>query len=210
MTSPKAASPIASANSEARLSLVLASESPRRKALLAQAGIVPALIRPANIDETARRGETPRECAVRLAKTKAQTIRKAHGVPETALVLAADTVVACGIRMLPKPETENEVRECLNLLSGRRHQVITGIAVATPSGALRVRSVVTRVAFKRLTEAEIAAYLQSREGIGKAGGYGIQGRAETFIRLINGSYSNVVGLPLTETVALLRGCGFAC
>jgi septum formation protein len=178
--------------------------------LLAQAGIVPTLVRPANIDETALKGETPRECALRLAKTKALAVRSGGRVPESALVLAADTIVACGLRMLPKPEKDEDVRSCLNLLSGRRHQVITGIAAATPSGAVRMRSVVTRIAFKRLTDAEIETYLQSREGIGKAGGYGIQGRAETFVRLINGSYSNVVGLPLTETVALLRGCGFAC
>ncbi len=213
MTSPKGASPIASDNSEgvppAKFSLVLASESPRRLALLKQAGIVPSLVRPAALDETPLKNELPRNCALRLAAAKARAVKAAISEPH-ALVLAADTVVALGRRMLPKPEHDIEVRECLELLSGRRHQVITGIAIALPSGALRSRSVTTRLAFKRLTESEITAYLQLGEGIGKAGGYGIQGRAETFIRLINGSYSNVVGLPLAETVALLRGSGFVC
>ncbi len=211
MTSPKDASPIASVKSEprSRLALVLASESPRRKALLALADIIPAHIRPAHLDETPLKGETPRECALRLAKAKACAIRDA-GVSQDSLILGADTIVACGLRMLPKPATDDEVRACLALLSGRRHQVITGVAVALASGGLRVRCVTTRVAFKRLTQAEVETYVQSREGIGKAGGYGIQGRAETFVRLINGSYSNVVGLPLAETVALLRGCGLPC
>lgn len=211
MTSPKGASPIASGKSDKRsrpkLSLVLASESPRRLALLKQAGIVPAAVKPAHIDETPRKNELPRVCAERLATAKANTVK----APEaSALVLAADTVVAVGRRMLPKAENDDEVRACLKMLSGRRHQVITAVAVALPSGALRMRSVTTRVAIKRLTETDIAAYVESREGVGKAGGYAIQGRAETFIRLINGSYSNVVGLPLAETVALLRGCGFVC
>jgi septum formation protein len=213
MTSPKGALPIASDSSDkaarAKLSLVLASESPRRLALLRQAGIVPSSVRPAQLDETPLKGEQPRVCALRLASAKALAVKGAVHRTRT-LVLAADTVVAVGRRMLPKPENDDEVRECLGLLSGRRHQVITGIAVALPSGALRTRSVVTRLAFKRLTAVEIAAYVESREGIGKAGGYGIQGRAETFVRLINGSYSNVVGLPLAETVALLRGSGFVC
>ena len=211
MTSPKGALPIASDKSDkaAHARLVLASESPRRLALLKQAGIVPSAVCPAQLDETPLKNELPRECALRLARAKALAAKSA--APNAgALVLAADTVVAVGRRMLPKPENDDEVRDCLRLLSGRRHQVITGIAVALPSGTLRTRSVTTRLAFKRLTAEEIASYVESREGIGKAGGYGIQGRAETFVRLINGSYSNVVGLPLAETVALLRGAGFVC
>jgi len=213
MISPKGVLPIASDNSDtaalAKLTLVLASESPRRLALLKQAGIVPAAVRPAQLDETPLKNELPRACALRLAAAKARAVRAVAGGPQT-LVLAADTVVAVGRRMLPKPETDDEVCDCLRVLSGRRHQVVTGIAVALPSGALRTRSVMTRLSFKRLTTEEISAYVESREGIGKAGGYGIQGRAETFVRLINGSYSNVVGLPLAETVALLRGSGFVC
>ena len=211
MTSPKGALPIASDKSDkaAHARLVLASESPRRLALLKQAGIVPSAVCPAQLDETPLKNELPRECALRLARAKALAAKSA-AQNAGALVLAADTVVAVGRRMLPKPESDDEVRDCLRLLSGRRHQVITGIAVALPSGTLRTRSVTTRLAFKRLTAEEIASYVGSREGIGKAGGYGIQGRAETFVRLINGSYSNVVGLPLAETVALLRGAGFVC
>jgi len=213
MISPKGALPIASDSSDtaalAKLALVLASESPRRLALLKQAGIVPAAVRPAQLDETPLKNELPRACALRLAAAKARAVKAVAGGPQT-LVLAADTVVAVGRRMLPKPETDDEVCDCLRLLSGRRHQVVTGIAIALPSGALRTRSVMTRLSFKRLTAEEISAYVESREGIGKAGGYGIQGRAETFVRLINGSYSNVVGLPLAETVALLRGSGFVC
>lgn len=210
MTSPRAASPIVSADSTRRTSpaLILASESPRRRALLVQAGIVPAAIAAANIDETPLKDELPRACALRLAASKARTIESTRS--NKAFVLAADTVVALGRRMLPKPENDVEVRDCLERLSGRRHQVITAIALITPKGVLRTRSVITRLAFRRLTRSEIETYLESREGIGKAGGYGIQGRAETFVRLINGSYSNVVGLPLAETVGLLRGCGFPC
>jgi septum formation protein len=184
---------------------VLASESPRRKALLAQAGIVPDHVRAASLDETPRKDEQPRLYAERLAAEKARTV--ADG---SALVLAADTVVACGRRILPKAETEDEVRACLALLSGRSHQVITAVALVRADGSLNRRTVLTRVVFKRLDDAEIAAYLASGEGIGKAGGYAIQGRAETFVRTLNGSYSNVVGLPLAETVALLRGAGYPC
>jgi septum formation protein len=205
MTSPKGVSPIAS-NSPAP-PLVLASESPRRLKLLAQAGIVPAVIRPSAIDETPLAREFPRAYAARLARTKAETVA-ARWDEGPALFLAADTVVACGRRILPKAETEKEVRECLALLSGRRHIVITAIALLG-QGRLRTRLVETRLAFKRLTEEEIDAYVRLGEGIGKAGGYAIQGRAEAFVRQVNGSYSNVVGLPLLETVGLLRGCGVA-
>jgi septum formation protein len=192
---------------------VLASESPRRKALLAQAGIVPDSIRAAAVDETPLGGELPRAHALRLAAEKASVVaaKLAETKPRsTALVLAADTVVACGRRILPKAEDEDAVRFCLKLLSGRRHQVMTAVAVFLPDGKLRTRIVTTRVAFRRLTPAEIETYVDSREGIGKAGGYAVQGLAEMFVRHINGSYSNVVGLPLAETVLLLRGCGYAC
>jgi septum formation protein len=204
MTSPKAGSPIASS----RPLLVLASESPRRLALLAQAGIVPDLVSPAAIDETPLKAEAPRAYALRLAIAKAQAVQAAWtGAP--CIVLAADTVVTCGRRILPKASTMEEVRECLALLSGRRHQVITAVAVLTQDAKPRVRVAMTRVSFTRLCDADIQSYLDCGEGVGKAGGYAIQGRAEIFVRQLNGSYSNVVGLPLFETIALLKGCGFA-
>ena len=202
MTLPKGASPIASARPE----LVLASESPRRLALLAQAGLMPAHIVPAAIDESVRKGEAPRAHALRLAMEKAQAAQARHGMP--AFILAADTVVACGRRILPKAQSDAEVRACLALLSGRRHQVMTAVALLTPQGDLRTRLAMTRVSFRRLDDATVASYLESREGIGKAGGYAIQGRAEIFVKEISGSYSNVVGLPLMLTVLLLKGCGF--
>jgi len=250
--------------------LILASASPRRAALLQQAGIVPARVIAPDVDETPLKGEQPRAYALRLAVAKAEAVmsliyppleggsnREAvrggelgSNVPSPnfqaslensplpqgegrAVVLAADTVVALGRRILPKAESPAEVERCLRLLSGRRHQVITAVAVAFPpplaeegdrfsspvvtgevarasatkgaqaSPKLRTRVVMTRVAFKQLTPQEIAAYIACGEGEGKAGGYAIQGRAEAFVRFINGSYSNVVGLPLYETVALL-------
>jgi septum formation protein len=204
MTSPKGASPIASVKPE----LVLASESPRRLALLAQAGIVPAHIIPAAIDERVKKDELPRLHALRLAQEKALAAQARHG--SDAFILAADTVVACGRRILPKAETDDQVRECLQLLSGRRHQVMTAVALVTPGGQCRTRLAMTRVSFLRLEDGAIKAYVDSREGVGKAGGYAIQGRAEIFVKEINGSYSNVVGLPLALTVALLRGAGFPC
>ncbi|MBS0470577.1 MAG: septum formation protein Maf [Proteobacteria bacterium] len=202
MTSPRGASPIAS-NSR----LVLASESPRRKALLAQAGIAPDEIRPANIDESIHRNEQPRPYALRLASAKAAVV--AEGAPD-ALILAADTVVALGRRVLPKADRAEIVQECLERLSGRAHRVMTAIAVATPGGKIRTRIVETRLIFDRLDDARIADYVRCGEGLGKAGGYAVQGRAETFVRHIAGSYSNVVGLPLRETISLLRGCGYPC
>jgi len=204
MTSPKGASPIASVKPE----LVLASESPRRLALLAQAGIVPAHIIPAAIDERVGKDELPRLHALRLAQEKARAAQVRHG--RAAFILAADTVVACGRRILPKAETDDQVRECLQLLSGRRHQVITAVALIATDGACRTRLAMTRVSFLRLEDSAIKAYVDSREGVGKAGGYAIQGRAEIFVKEINGSYSNVVGLPLVLTVALLKGAGFPC
>jgi septum formation protein len=184
--------------------LVLASESPRRAALLAQAGIVPDAIIPAAIDESVRKGEQLREHALRLATQKAQAVAaKKPGC----FVLAADTVVSAGRRILPKAEDAGTVRACLSLLSGRRHQVITAVALVTPDGKLRSRVAMTRVSVLRLTPADIAQYADCREGEGKAGGYAIQGRFEAYIKEISGSYSNVVGLPLAITVGLLKGCG---
>jgi septum formation protein len=184
--------------------LVVASESPRRKALLAQAGITPALIVPASIDESVKKGESPRVHALRLAEEKARAVATGHD----GFILAADTVVALGRRILPKAEDDGTVRACLKLLSGRRHQVITAVALIVPGGKLRTRTVVTRVSFARLTPQQMEAYVDCREGLGKAGGYAIQGRAEIFVKSISGSYSNVVGLPLAETVSLLAGSGF--
>lgn len=206
MTSPKAASPIVS-NKPARLALVLASESPRRLALLAQIGVTPDAVQPASLDETPLKSEQPRAYALRLAKEKACAAGELwHGAP--ALILAADTVVACGRRILPKAESEKDVSDCLSLLSGRRHQVMTAVAVRKPDGSLKTAVALTRVAFKSLSAQEIRAYVQCGEGLGKAGGYAIQGRAEAFVRQINGSYSNVVGLPLQVTASLLNGLGF--
>ncbi len=185
--------------------LVLASGSPRRLELLKQIGLVPAAVDPAGIDETPRRGELPLALAKRLAMEKARAVAKRH---EGAFVLAADTVVACGRRALPKPEDETTAAKCLDLLSGRRHRVLGGIAAVAPDGRTVWRVIDTAVTFKRLTEAELRAYLKSGEWRGKAGGYAIQGRAARFVRALNGSYSNVVGLPLYETAQLLAGLGF--
>jgi septum formation protein len=186
--------------------LVLASESPRRRDLLAQAGIIADAILPAAIDESVKKGELPRAHALRLATQKARKIQgEWTGTP--AFILAADTVVALGRRILPKAADDDEVRACLKLLSGRRHQVITAVALVSPDGRLRSRVSQTRVSMARLSDAQIARYVESREGVGKAGGYAIQGRAEMLIKEISGSYSNVVGLPLALTVSLLEGAG---
>jgi septum formation protein len=188
---------------------VLASESPRRKALLAQVGIQPDHISAASIDETPLKAEEPRGYAERLAAEKARAVA-GRWDGALALVLAADTVVACGRRILPKAESDDEVASCLKLLSGRAHQVITAVALVKPDGSLRRRTILTRVMFRRLDAVAMQNYIESREGIGKAGGYAIQGRAEIFVRGLNGSYSNVVGLPLAETVSLLRGAHYPC
>jgi septum formation protein len=180
--------------------LVLASASPRRLDLLRQIGLEPDAIDPANADETPRPHETPRGYALRMAETKLAVVMPRN--PQ-AIVLAADSVVAVGRRILPKAETEAEVRACLALLSGRRHKVLGGIAIGC-GGKVRTRLVETAVRFKRLEKAEIKAYVQSGEWQGKAGGYAIQGRAASFVAFISGSYSNVVGLPLFETAALLK------
>jgi septum formation protein len=185
--------------------LVLASASPRRLELLRQVRLPPDEVDPADIDETPLKGELPARHALRLAAEKARLVAGRH--PD-AFVLAADTVVACGRRILPKAEDEATARRCLELLSGRRHRVHGGVALLTPAGRLASRRVETIVAFKRLTAAEVAEYLAAGEWQGKAGGYAIQGRAALFVRHLGGSYSNVVGLPLFETAALLAGQGY--
>jgi len=185
---------------------VLASASPRRLDLLRQIGVVPDGIVPADIDETPRKDETPRAAAERLALEK---LARAVAKPECreAVVLAADTVVACGRRILPKAETGDQARACLRLLSGRRHRVYGAIAVGSAAGGIRLRVAETQVAFARLAGDEIESYIRSGEWRGKAGGYAIQGRAAAFVRWIQGSYSNVVGLALFETSGLLRWAG---
>ena len=190
---------------------MLASGSPRRLALLAQIGVDPDSVLPSEIDETPRRGESPRGLAQRLAGEKAAaSAALAAKVPELApcLTLAADTVVSVGRRMLPKCEIRDEADACLRLLSGRAHRVYTGLALATLGGGMRRRVVETRVRFKRLSREEIEAYLGSGEWRGKAGGYAIQGLAGAFVVRLVGSYANVVGLPLAETTALLAGEGY--
>ena len=189
----------------ARPRLVLASASPRRLELLRQVGIEPDAVTPAEIDETPRAGEAPMTTARRLAEAKTDAVAAAH--PD-AFVLGADTVVACGRRQLPKTGDEAAARSCLELLSGRRHRVHTGVAVRPPVLATRSRVASTVVTFKRLSAAELRGYLHGGEWRGKAGGYAVQGRAAALIRSINGSYSNVVGLPLYETMALLSGLGY--
>jgi septum formation protein len=189
-----------------RRQLVLASASPRRLELLRQAGLAPDLVVAAGLEEGAAKSELPGALARRLAEAKAEAVAKRHA---EAFVLGADTVVAVGRRALPKPSDEAEAKRCLELLSGRRHRVLTAIAVVTPEGARRSRLVSTAVAFKRLDKAEIAWYLATEEWRGKAGGYAVQGRASRFVRWLAGSYSNVVGLPIFETVQLLGGLGFA-
>ncbi len=184
--------------------LVLASASPRRVDLLAQIGIQPDEILPADIDETPLRRELPRALAGRLARAKAAAVQ---ALRPGAFVLAADTVVACGRRALPKAETESQAAACLDLLSGRAHRVLGGVALALPDGRMLERLVVTNVTFKRFDRREMTAYLASGEWRGKAGGYAIQGLAAALVRQISGSYSNVVGLPLYETAALLQGAG---
>ncbi len=183
--------------------LILASASPRRLQLLAQLGIAPSAVIPPDIDETPLRDELPRQLALRLACAKAQAVA-APG----RLTLAADTVVAAGRRIMPKAEVEEQARACLALLCGRRHRVITGVAVVGADGRLTSRVAESVVAFVRLTPQLIEAYLASGEWFGCAGGYNIQGRAGGFVRFLSGSQPNVAGLPLFETVQLLRGQGF--
>jgi len=177
---------------------ILASGSPRRLELLAQIGLTPSAIIPADIDENPFEREVPKQHAERLAREKAAKVASAHTGD---LVLAADTVVACGKRILPKAEDEATARACLGLLSGRRHRVISGISLILPDGTQHTKSVSTTVAFKRLSSADVERYITCGEWNGKAGGYAIQGLGATFIRFISGSYSNVVGLPLFEVGA---------
>lgn len=184
---------------------ILASASPRRLELLAQIGLKADQVITSDIDETPLDGETPRQLAARLAVAKAQAVAARFGAP--AYVLAADTVVSMGRRVLPKAETDREVRDCLKLLSGRNHRVFTGVALISPDRVSQ-RVVETRLQFKRLSDAEIDAYVAGGEGLGKAGGYGIQGRAGAFAISLIGSYPAVVGLPLYETRQLLIGAGY--
>lgn len=196
--------------------LVLASGSPRRIELLQQAGIEPHRLMPADIDETPQKAEHPRSLAKRLSRGKAETAltrlkrdakKEETGESET-FVLAADTVVAVGRRILPKAELLDEASNCLRLLSGRSHRVYTGLCLVTPGGKIRQRLVETRVRFKRLSTEELESYLASGQWRGKAGGYAIQGLAGTFVVRLVGSYTNVVGLPLYETVGLLLADGY--
>ena len=194
-----------------RPELILASASPRRLALLNQIGIEPEHLVPANVDETPEKGELPRKLAARLADLKAEAAREKalqSGIAGKALVLAADTVVAVGRRILPKAETMEEASQCLRLLSGRNHRVYTGICLLTPNGRARRRLVETRLRFKRLSAKEMESYLASAEWRDKAGGYAIQGIAGSFVVKLVGSYTAVVGLPLNETVDLLVGEGY--
>ncbi len=183
--------------------LTLASASPRRRELLARLGLIPAAITSADIDETPQRDEMPRAYALRMAREKALAV-EAEGY-----VLAGDTVVAAGRRILPKAEEEATARRCLELLSGRRHTVLSAIALRAPDGSIRERLNETVVRFKRLSEAEIAAYLAGGEWHDKAGGYAIQGSAEGLVQWIRGSHSGVMGLPLYETRVMLLAAGFS-
>jgi len=194
-----------------RPKLVLASASPRRLALLQQVGIEPDALLPADVDETPAKSESPRDLVRRLARMKAEVAQKAAKAdPNLAdsFIVAADTVVAVGRRILPKAEVIDEAAACLRLLSGRLHRVYTSVCIITPKGASRERLVETRVRFKRLSHEEIDSYLASGEWRGKAGAYAIQGLASSFVVKLVGSYPNVVGLPLYETVALLEGEGY--
>src|SRR3984893_261929 len=194
-----------------RPKLVLASGSPRRLSLINQAGVEPDSLEPAEIDETPERGELPRTLSVRLARWKALRAQDRIRMREDlkgAFILAADTVVAVGRRIMPKPELLEEAASCLRLLSGRTHRVYSGVCLVTPNDSVKTRLVETRVRFKRLSEQDIESYLASGEWRNKAGGYAIQGLAGTFVVKLVGSYSNVVGLPLYETIALLAGEGY--
>jgi septum formation protein len=194
-----------------RPKLVLASGSPRRLALLNQAGIEPDALLPSEIDEMPTKGELPRSLATRIARAKAEAALGMVRLDEElrgSFILAADTVVAVGRRIMPKAQMLDEAAACLRLLSGRNHRVYSGVCLVTPKQGFRQRLVETRVRFKRLSKEDLEAYLASGEWRGKAGGYGVQGLAGSFVIKIIGSYTNVVGLPLHETVALLSGEGY--
>jgi septum formation protein len=207
MTAPPVVLPASAISAEpaASQTLILASASPRRLDLLRQVGLAPDIVDPADLDETPLKGELPAQHARRLAAAKARLVATRH---PGGFILAADTVVGCGRRILPKAEDATTARRCLELLSGRRHRVYGGIALVTPTGKLADRLVQTIVTLKRLAPDEIERYIASGEWHGKAGGYAIQGLAALFVRQLGGSYSNVVGLPLFETAALLEGQGF--
>lgn len=193
------------AHSQARRPLVLASASPRRRELLGQVGVVPDVVDPADIDETPLENELPAQYAPRIARAKADAVGLRH---RGAFIVAADTVVAAGRRILPKPADREAAHRCLRLLSGGRHRVYGGLCVRSPDGREARRVVQTQVKVKRLHTDEIRCYLDSGEWEGKAGGYAIQGLAAAFIPWINGSYANVVGLPIVETLTCLQGLGY--
>lgn len=193
------------------MKLVLASASPRRLQLLERVGLTPDLLNPSDVDEIPHKRETPRAHSIRLAKEKAARATEMPLVKElgpNSFVLAADTVVGLGRRILPKAETVEEARDCLSLLSGRSHWVYSTVCLIAPGRKVSTRCVETKVRFKRLSREDVDSYIASNEWRGKAGGYAIQGRAEAFVRLLTGSYSAVVGLPLYETVSLLEGAGY--
>jgi septum formation protein len=193
------------------VTLVLASASPRRVALLEQAGLGPHVLCPTDVDERPLRSEGPRPLALRLARAKADAARvqpSVAGLQGQVFILAADTVVALGRRILPKADDPETARECLELLSGRAHRVYTGVHLISPEGQNYSRVVETKLRFKRFTRMDIESYLACEEWRGKAGGYAIQGRAEVFVRTLAGSFSNVVGLPLHETTNMLLGAGY--
>lgn len=190
---------------------MLASASPRRLQVLERVGLTPDLLNPSDIDELPHKRETPRALSIRLAKEKAQRALEMPLVKElgpNAFVLAADTVVGLGRRILPKAETVDQARDCLSLLSGRSHWVYSSVCLIAPGQKLSSRCVETKVRFKRLSREDVDSYIACNEWRGKAGGYAIQGRAEAFVRLLTGSHSAVVGLPLYETVHLLEGAGY--
>jgi septum formation protein len=194
-----------------RVKLVLASASPRRLALMERVGITPDLLNPTDIDETPLKRETPRRLSIRLAGEKAKaaiTAPQVQALGGGVFIIAADTVVGLGRRILPKAETREEASACLALLSGRSHWVYSTVCLVAPNGARTTRCCETKVRFKRLSREDIESYLKSDEWRGKAGGYAIQGRAEAFVRNLTGSYSCVMGLPLYETVHLLEGAGY--
>ena len=190
---------------------MLASASPRRLQLLERVGLTPDLLNPSDIDELPHKRETPRALSIRLAKEKAQRALEMPLVKElgpNAFVLAADTVVGLGRRILPTAETVDQARDCLSLLSGRSHWVYSSVCLIAPGKKLSSRCVETKLLFKRLSREDVDSYIASNEWRGKAGGYAIQGRAEAFVRLLSGSHSAVIGLPLYETVHLLEGAGY--
>ncbi len=188
-----------------RARLILASASPRRRDLLAQIGIIPDAVAAADLDESQKPDELPRALAHRLAIEKARAVASAH---DGDFVLAADTVVCAGRRLLDKALTDADVTACLKLLSGRGHRVFTGVAVVAPGGRLSSRIIETRLTFKRLSDADIVEYLACGEGIGKAGGYAIQGLAGAYVTNLIGSFTSVIGLPVYETRCLLEGAGY--